>query len=599
MASSTNAFTVRLYAGDAKTLLAFNLSKNKVKNLAGFTIKCQPGNKPAYYLINSLHFADPARHIQHATEPANSSLNAPYQMFHWVHVPGDFHQIGNVYHGTYTYTVTPRYFDADGEMLAIDLSLSVPQKIDVMPFVKNGVELGFTRGFVQSQAFVHHFGAKAIFKPKGNSMIFDTAQVIGKDSDGKDYSFDREYGWCGYTARVKIFSVIKEVLADKSLSLDVLAYDFNEPDIIKACLQLAAEGRIRIVLDNNPSLHFSKTKPKPEDKFPAAFKTAATNGAMIMLGMFDRYQHNKVLIVRKGKPGEGLVQKVLAGSTNFSITGMYVNSNHVVIFSDPEITGAYSAYFNEIVKDAVEEPAFLQSGISKKSFAFGANTNITFSPHANEFALTTLTKMADRIAVEKSSVLFAIMDTDPTVKGPVIPAILELHKQQAVFSYGISDSTSGISLYKPNTKNGVLVTGKPGTTLLPPPFDKEASIGIGHQVHHKFIVCGFNTDKAVVWFGSSNLAEGGEEENGDNLIEVRDQSMATVFAIEALALVDHFAFRDKYTVSQPKKSAAKSKSKTKSTAAKPTKDILLTTDDWCQKYFNEDDLHMEERLLLA
>ena len=211
--------------------------------------------------------------------------------------------------------------------------------------------------------------------------------------------------------------------------------------------------------------------------------------------------------------------------------------------------------------------------------------SITFSPHANAFALSTLTNIANRVVAEKSSVLFAIMDTDPTVKGPVIPAILNLHKQQKIFSYGISDSVNTISLYKPNTKNGIQVTGKPGTTQLPPPFDKEVTVGIGHQVHHKFIVCGFNTTDAVVWFGSSNLAEGGEEQNGDNLIEIHDQDIATVFAIEALALVDHFLFRDTFT--------------SKGKIPKPLPLILQANDSWTTKFFNMNDLHSEERLLFA
>jgi hypothetical protein len=211
--------------------------------------------------------------------------------------------------------------------------------------------------------------------------------------------------------------------------------------------------------------------------------------------------------------------------------------------------------------------------------------SITFSPHVTSFALSTLTNIANRIGAEKSSVLFAIMDIDPTVNGPVIPAIINLHKQQKIFSYGISDSVKTISLYKPNTKNGIQVTGKPGTTQLPPPFDKEVTVGIGHQVHHKFIVCGFNTINAVVWFGSSNLAEGGEEQNGDNLIEIHDQDIATVFAIEALALVDHFLFRDTFT--------------SKGQNSKPKPLILQTNDSWAAKFFNTNDLHAEERLLFA
>lgn len=577
--NGNNGFTVRLYQGDAKTLLAFNLAKNKIKQLAGFTIRCTPGNKPSFYLFNNLHFADPAGHVQNATEPADSSINAPFQTFRWVHVPGNFHQIGNVFFGTYTYTVTPRYFDASGHLLAIDLTLSVSAKIDVLPFVKGNLELGFTRGFVQSQAFVHHFGPKAIFRPKAKSLTFDTSQTAGKDSNGQTYTFADEYVWSGYTAREKIFGIIRDLLADKTLSLDVLAYDFNEPDIVSDFLNLASQGRIRMILDN-ATLHHNKAGTRPEDQFEAAFAKTAKNPAALIRGKFARFQHNKVLIV-KGNTA----LKVLSGSTNFSITGMYVNSNHIVVFNDQTIAAAYSAVFDEAWNDGVNEKAFVKATLSGKIFPFKPNISITYSPHAPQFALATLTRLADRVKEEKSSVLFAIMDTDPTVKGPVIPAILELHKEQNIFSYGISDSTSGVTLYKPNSKNGVLVTGKPGTTLLPPPFDQEVSVGIGHQVHHKFIVCGFNTKDAVVWFGSSNLAEGGEEQNGDNLIEIQDQDIATVFAIEALALVDHFGFRDKFTA--------------KGKTAKPLPLLLMNSDGWTTRYYDSNDLHAEERLLFA
>ena len=69
-------------------------------------------------------------------------------------------------------------------------------------------------------------------------------------------------------------------------------------------------------------------------------------------------------------------------------------------------------------------------------------------------------------------------------------------------------------------------------------------IGLGHQIHHKFVICDFNGDNPVVFCGSSNLASGGEQANGDNLLEIHDPDVAAAFAIEALALVDHFQFLD-------------------------------------------------------
>ena len=88
------------------------------------------------------------------------------------------------------------------------------------------------------------------------------------------------------------------------------------------------------------------------------------------------------------------------------------------------------------------------------------------------------------------------------------------------------------------------MTGKPASTVLPPPFDQVPGVGLGHQVHHKFVVCGFNGPDPVVYCGSSNLALKGEQVNGDNLLAISDGDVATVFAIEALLLVDHFNFLD-------------------------------------------------------
>src|SRR5262249_14895223 len=120
-----------------------------------------------------------------------------------------------------------------------------------------------------------------------------------------------------------------------------------------------------------------------------------------------------------------------------------------------------------------------------------------------------------------------------------------IFSNKSVYSYGISDAPGGTHLYAPGSKTGVLVTGKPGKTTLPPPFDQVPSPP-GHEIHDKFVVCGLNGTDPVVYCGSSNLASGGEAANGDNLLEIHDADVATVFAIEALLLVDHYNFLDRY-----------------------------------------------------
>ena len=60
------SFSVRAYRGDAKTLLAFNMSKTDARKLAGFTVQVEPPGLPPYFLLNQLQFKRPADHAQDA-----------------------------------------------------------------------------------------------------------------------------------------------------------------------------------------------------------------------------------------------------------------------------------------------------------------------------------------------------------------------------------------------------------------------------------------------------------------------------------------------------------------------------------------------------
>ncbi len=607
MSSVTNnkgSFSLTAHRGDAKTLLAFNLDKKSTKNLAGFTIQCQPDGQPGFFVQNELRFETPGDHAQDPKEPATSSINAPIHKFRWVHVPGSVHQGIKPFLGKYTYTVTPRYFDGNQSLQPIDPTLGVSVDVDVVQFEKDGIELGFTRGFTQSQAFVHHFGLKAAIRPKAKELLFDTSQESGVNAAGEHFTFQDEYEWLGFTAREKIFGILNEVLADKTLHLDMFAYDLNEPDVLQILLKLAAQGRIRIILDN-ATLHHDTKSPKPEDQFEALFTKAAKEGAGILRGMYDRFAHDKVLIVSNA----GGPVKVLTGSTNFSVTGIYVNANHVIVFNDPKVAATYSQVFEQVWKDEAKRGTFQKTDLAGKEFSFSSKatpqTDITFAPHPAAFAQTVLTDLTDRVAKEgkkgktTGSVLFAVMQMDKGT-GPVLPALAKLHTDETIFSFGISDSPNGIFLYKPGTKTGVLVTGKPVSTRLPPPFDQVPGVGIGHQVHHKFVVCGFNGDDPVVYCGSSNLASGGEESNGDNLLAIHDGDVATAFAIEALALVDHFNFLDRFAKAPDAPKDAKTNPPAlKQQAAATAGWFLSTTDKWVAPYFDSSDLHFMDRQIFA
>lgn len=95
---------------------------------------------------------------------------------------------------------------------------------------------------------------------------------------------------------------------------------------------------------------------------------------------------------------------------------------------------------------------------------------------------------------------------------------------------------------KPDGSRGLLPFAYIGANA-PEPFKREWSGSEGNMVHHKFVVTDFNGAHPKVFTGSSNLAAGGERENGDHIVMIEDRKVAIAYAIEALRLLDHFHFR--------------------------------------------------------
>lgn len=585
------------YRGDAKTLLAWDLAEDHRANLAGFTIAARPPERDAYFLWNRLQLEHPERHAQVAGEPPFSTVNAPLHKFRWLHVPGSVATDREPALGTYTYTVTPRYFD-DGRLLALDPALGTSIEVEVDAYRQGSLQVAFTRGYVQSQAYVDHFGPEARIVRRGAPLLADTSDVAGTAPDGTPFTYAQEYAWLGFTARRALFALLDEVREDPRLTLDVLAYDLDEPDVLKALLALAAEGRVRVLVDD-ARLHHDRQDPQPEDRFAERFAAVATGAAAVKRGHFARYAHDKVMVV-SGPDGP---RKVLTGSTNFSVSGLYVNSNHVLVFDDAATAGKYAELFEQVWAQDAKPGPFVASPLSTEDFSppgAAPPRTISFAPHGEDRATALLQAIANRVGAEggrhadTASVLFAVMALQGS--GPVYPALEALHERDDVFSYGISDKPDGIALYAPGHATGVLVTGTPKGPLLPPPFDAVPSISTYHQVHHKFVICAFNGEDPVVWCGSSNLALGGEQENGDNLLELPDADVATVFALEAVALVDHFQFLDRLSTeggAHAKPPAAKRQ------AAVAAGWFLGTTDRWARPYFADGDLRAVDRRLFA
>ena len=585
--NSKNGVTVRAYKGDAMTLLAFDLDESKTENFTGFTIRIKPGTRAPYFMTNLLTYPKGVL-TKNQIKPADahSTKFAPIQKFRWVHVPSTFH-VTSPFYGSYQYEVTPRYM-VDDILQPLDPALTVAVTIDVSPYQSGDFQIGFARGFVSSQAYTNHFGDNNKVRPNKTDLIFDIKAKSGSAKRIKngqtvteDYTFEDQHIWLGWQARLRVLEFLDEALADQNLALDAFVFDLDEPLICQKLLQLAQEGRVRILLDNSAS-HSGQDAAGTvvfEDQFTALFEQQATGASEILRGRFQSLAHSKVFIQKQKATGAAV--KVLTGSTNFATNGLYINANHVIIFRNPKVADLYGQVFEASFSKkkmtdfkkqtlAIDDHDFTEAGTPAMT--------IRFSPHTNEVATKFFKKISDRIIAAQTDVLFAVMKDDSA--SSILDAIKSVREDNTdIFSYGITDTTSLITLYKPHSRRGVRVAGKGGTHVLPPPFDKESATP-GIAIHHKFVVVDFKGRDPVVYCGSSNLAFNPEQKNGDNLIEMRDRDAVTVFAIEAFRLVDHFAFRDR--------------------KQNPDEINLHATEEspWFESYYDPEDLHSLERELL-
>ncbi len=582
-----NGVTVWAYQGDAMTLLAFDLDKGLCENFVGFTIRIQAGGRD-YYLSNRLSFKTAILKLNHIDrKEQKSTLFSPIQKFRWVHVPSTQHFMENPYFGNYTYDVTPRYME--NKMLKpIDPNLTVSVTIAVGPFKKGALQIGFTRAFISSQAYAERFANQGKLRPNKTDLVFDIKMKSGqadrwneqtKKYEVTDFTFEEQHEYLGWQARDRVMEFLDEIILDPALNLDAFVYDLDEPVIAGKLLQLAKEGRIRVIADDSGK---HGKEDSMEGRFASLFKREALDANALFRGHFQAMSHAKVFIQKHG----GAATKVLTGSTNFTTNGMYINANHVLIFNQTDLAELYEEVF-EASFGAVIMSAFRERQLAKQDFSYGGSDlpalTIRFSPHPKEVADQFFSAISRRIGNAASDVLFAIMDDDS--KSSILDAVRSQVESDKVFTYGITDNTSRTLLYKPDRIRGIKVAGKGTETALPPPFNKVAEIP-GHNIHHKFIVVDFKGAEPVVYCGSSNLAYGPEQKNGDNLLEIHDRDVVTAFAIEAIRLVDHYHWRQKSESSQKNNEplALSDSSENKKPAA---------------KNYSPKDLHYLERTLLV
>lgn len=373
---SAGGLTFKLYRGEGVALLAFDLDQPQAtEDFVGFSIEVQyPGYTHWGALKNRLHFEYPPN----LERPRSfRSTEAPFQKFRWIHVPTEVKQ------GEFRYRVTACYMNAAGKLRT---GPQVENAISLEPQTINGfVNVGFTRGFTSSQVYANRFNNEVGILPVPGSPA-----AASLDHDMAP--FEDNYAWLGFGARRLIIDILDQVAADPLLTLDTLIYESKEPDVLRRLEAL--RGRVRAIVDD----HGEQGEEVSAETVSANRLVVA--GAEVKRMHFGRQQHNKVLIVRR----DGQPVRVLTGSTNYSLRGLYIQTNNALVFDDPRVAAKYGELFDAYWTSPKK---FRQNALSQQWWVVrdeaDSRVSLCFSPHSD--SSLSLNPIARAIEKAESSVL--------------------------------------------------------------------------------------------------------------------------------------------------------------------------------------------------
>jgi hypothetical protein len=507
-------FTLTLYRGEGMVLAAMNWRSGKPpRDFVGFAIEYRKPNATAFTAVRSTkNFAGGARN--------EKSTKAPFQRFRWVIFPWE-----SFTEGEYAFRVTPMFMDAQGALTGGE-----PQEA-TLEFLRETypgkLNVSFTRGFVLSQAFVNRYeddGPIETLIASGNDDPLTFTPTHPEASEALP--------WMGFEARRALLGALGAAIDDPHAEVSVIAYDLNEPFIVDRLKQL--DGRLRIIIDDSTEEENGVRKGHGAPGSPES-RVAATlpNVRRQHLGGL---QHNKTIVVQSPKPENNLV---ICGSTNFTWRGIFVQNNHAVVLHGAAAAATFRAAFDSYW----DHPSRFRQSPSAELTPLGLagiDGSVAFSPHSDANAL--LETIAADVKRATSSVLYSLAFLYQTT-GALREAIEEVTQRPDVLVYGISDRAVRGLHVNPNG-NPVPVAPASLEAGLPPPFSEEPErSGVGNYMHHKFIVIDFDTPDARVYLGSYNFSRPADVSNGENLLLFKDGRIATAFAIEAVRIYDHYAFR--------------------------------------------------------
>ena len=273
-------------------------------------------------------------------------------------------------------------------------------------------------------------------------------------------------------------------------TLDIAAFELNSDSITEAILDAHERGvTVRMVTDNAHGLE--------DDKNPQ-LRRLREAGIAVQHDGRGALMHNKFTII------DG--REVWTGSWNYTINGAYRNNNNAFVMENMPAARAYGREFDEMFERREFGPRSSDDGIL--SFAFGdGEISIIFAPEGD-----AIRAIKAEIARAEKAIRFMVF----------VFSLEELAEAMLRQAANPAIKIEGLFEERNSTANW---------SQLPALRCAGASIrqdGNRYLLHHKVIIIDNNT----VITGSFNLSRSAAERNDENILIIREATIAGLYMDE-------------------------------------------------------------------
>ncbi|AGS25633.1 phospholipase D-like domain-containing protein [Rhizobium etli] len=537
--AESDGLRLRVIAGTHVVLMVWDIEEKARNNLRGFAIQRWQTGRPetARWLEGIKYF--PKVIINPVPGAEYSSREQPFQTFLW----SDY----EAYPGqAYTMRVVALYGDPGG----LEEGPSVSVDVKTEPELVNGHGVWFNRGAIASHAYASDYG---------NQPVTDE---MANDVDGAGQLKNKVVRWLSRGLAEACLAYINGTVAGDGLR--VCAYEFTYEPVLVALKRAIERG-----VDVRITYHFTKEVNDRNRKAIDAvgIPDTITVGGEEVTALFPRTRtripHNKFIV----KLVNGSPAAVWFGSTNFTNSGFFGQTNVGHIVEDHDVADRYLRYWTLVSQDLthknmVEATTTLtpnpQNAIEPRSIV------PFFSPR---IADNMLDWYGDRI---RNAANFAAM----TIPFNVAPAILKaLDQADSSLRLVILEDTPSKEVEEAEDRNkGMLafsngaILGKTfikyksavgGAKVAPIPnseldkwfIDEELSrpTNSGHVffIHSKFMLVDPLSDDPLICSGSANFSSNSLEANDENMLLIRGNTrVADIYLTEFDRIFRHFYARN-------------------------------------------------------